>query len=107
MAAVERWSFAGDQMKRIKLDEDRIQSKRRAFAADDAPDLATPKWREKSAQADVMQGTRILKRGRPVAERRKVFATIRLDEDVISYFRAGGPGWQTRVNAALRKVIGG
>jgi uncharacterized protein (DUF4415 family) len=48
-----------------------------------------------------------VKRGRPVADHRKVSATIRLDEDVIRYFRAEGPGWQTRVNAALRKVIGG
>jgi uncharacterized protein (DUF4415 family) len=79
----------------------------RSFAADDAPDLATPEWREKFARADVMQGTRIVKRGRPAAERRKVSATIRLDEDVVRYFRAEGPGWQTRVNAALRKVIGG
>jgi uncharacterized protein (DUF4415 family) len=38
---------------------------------------------------------------------RKASATIRLDEDGIRHFRAEGPGWQTRVNAALRKVIGG
>jgi uncharacterized protein (DUF4415 family) len=37
---------------------------------------------------------------------RKVSATIRLDEDGVRHFRAEGPGWQTRVNAALRKVIG-
>jgi uncharacterized protein (DUF4415 family) len=78
-----------------------------SFMADDAPDLSTPIWREKFAEADVMQGKRVVKRGRPLAERRKVSATIRLDEDVIKHFRAGGPGWQTRVNAALRKVMGG
>jgi uncharacterized protein (DUF4415 family) len=27
---------------------------------------------------------------------------IRLDPEVLSAFRAGGPGWQTRVNAALK-----
>ena len=27
---------------------------------------------------------------------------IRLDPDVLSAFRSGGPGWQTRVNAALK-----
>jgi uncharacterized protein (DUF4415 family) len=37
---------------------------------------------------------------------RKVSATIRLDEDGVRHFRAEGPGWQTRVNAALRKAIG-
>ena len=28
--------------------------------------------------------------------------TLRLDEDVVDHFRAGGSGWQTRLNAALR-----
>jgi uncharacterized protein (DUF4415 family) len=79
----------------------------RSFASDDAPDLSTSEWREKFARADVMKGMRVVKRGRPIAERRKVSATIRLDEDVIKHFRADGPGWQTRVNAALRKVMGG
>ncbi|SDC84418.1 BrnA antitoxin of type II toxin-antitoxin system [Sphingomonas sp. YR710] len=32
--------------------------------------------------------------------------TIRLDHDVIEHFRAAGPGWQSRVNAALRSVAG-
>jgi uncharacterized protein (DUF4415 family) len=82
------------------------KSMKPSFATDDAPDLSTPNWREKFTQADVMRGTQIIKRGRPVAERRKISATIRLDEDVISHFRAEGPGWQTRVNAALRKVMG-
>ena len=27
---------------------------------------------------------------------------IRLDREVIGAFRAGGPGWQTRLNAALK-----
>jgi uncharacterized protein (DUF4415 family) len=27
---------------------------------------------------------------------------IRLDPDVLSAFRAGGPGWQTRLNAVLK-----
>ena len=28
---------------------------------------------------------------------------IRLDNDVLAAFRAGGPGWQTRINVALRE----
>ncbi|MFN3433835.1 MAG: BrnA antitoxin family protein [Sphingomonas sp.] len=28
--------------------------------------------------------------------------TLRLDQDVIAKFRATGPGWQARINAALR-----
>jgi uncharacterized protein (DUF4415 family) len=29
---------------------------------------------------------------------------IRLDPDVLDHFRAGGPGWQSRINTALRKA---
>jgi len=48
------------------------------------------------------------KRGRPVGSvsaTRKASTTIRLDEDVMSAFRATGAGWQTRINAALREVV--
>ena len=41
------------------------------------------------------------------AERyRKRRVTIMLDPDVIEHFKAEGRGWQTRVNAALRKAAG-
>lgn len=33
--------------------------------------------------------------------------TIRLDQDVIEHFKAGGTGWQTRINEALRREITG
>jgi uncharacterized protein (DUF4415 family) len=46
-------------------------------------------------------------RGRPpVRDRAKQQVTLRLDPDVIDKFREGGPGWQSRINAALRKVVG-
>ena len=32
--------------------------------------------------------------------------TLALDADVIDRFRAGGPGWQGRINEALRKAVG-
>ena len=40
-------------------------------------------------------------RGRPMGSD-KESTTIRFDRDVLAAFRAGGPGWQTRMNAALR-----
>jgi uncharacterized protein (DUF4415 family) len=46
------------------------------------------------------------RRGRPVLETPKKQVTLRLDQDVFDHFRAGGPGWQTRINEALRKVAG-
>ena len=46
-------------------------------------------------------------RGRPPSRNRaKQQATLRLDPDIIERFRADGPGWQSRINAALRKVAG-
>ena len=41
------------------------------------------------------------RRGRPVGSD-KESTTIRLDRDILAAFRASGPGWQTRINAALR-----
>jgi len=43
--------------------------------------------------------------GRPLSDRPKQQVTLRLDADVIEHFRATGPGWQTRINAALRECL--
>ncbi len=32
--------------------------------------------------------------------------SIRIDRDVLDYFQEDGPGWQERINAALRKAAG-
>jgi uncharacterized protein (DUF4415 family) len=32
--------------------------------------------------------------------------TLRLDQDVLEHFQGSGPGWQDRINEALRKAIG-
>jgi uncharacterized protein (DUF4415 family) len=46
-------------------------------------------------------------RGRPPQRARaKQQVTLRLDPDVVERFRADGPGWQGRINAALRKAVG-
>jgi uncharacterized protein (DUF4415 family) len=31
--------------------------------------------------------------------------TLRIDQDVLEFFREDGPGWQDRINAALRKIV--
>lgn len=46
-------------------------------------------------------------RGRPPVAEPKTRVTLRLDGDVIEYFKTKNPkGWQTRVNKALRKAAG-
>lgn len=44
------------------------------------------------------------KRGRPTGSA-KTQVTLRIDTEVLERFRAGGPGWQTRINEALRRAI--
>ena len=67
---------------------------------DDIPEL-TDEW---FARAKLHVGGVPVRRGRPKAEKRKALLSVRLDEDVIAHFRATGPGWQSRINDALRKA---
>ncbi|MCD0501972.1 BrnA antitoxin family protein [Bordetella petrii] len=48
---------------------------------------------------------RARKPGRPPAARTKVQLTVRYDRDVVEAFKAGGPGWQTRMNDVLRNWL--
>jgi uncharacterized protein (DUF4415 family) len=36
----------------------------------------------------------------------KELVSLRIDQDVLEYFQEGGPGWQDRINDALRKAAG-
>jgi len=47
----------------------------------------------------------VRRRGRPRGES-KTLITLRLDKDVIAALRAGGDGWQSRINALLRAAVG-
>ncbi len=44
--------------------------------------------------------------GRPRIDNPKQQVTLRLDPDVLEKFRASGKGWQSRINAELRKALG-
>ena len=44
-------------------------------------------------------------RGRPRKDTPKEKVTLRLDADVVDFFRADGAGWQTRLNSVLRSAI--
>ncbi len=43
-------------------------------------------------------------RGRPAGSNKQL-VSLRIDRDVIERFRSGGPGWQSRINEALRKAV--
>ncbi len=48
----------------------------------------------------------MLRRGLAPQGAQKESVTIQLDADVIKHFKAGGQGWQNRINEALREWIG-
>lgn len=60
-------------------------------------DAANPPWSEE------LLGPPVRRRGRgPQKAPTKVSTTIRLDADVLAFFRARGKGYQTQINDALR-----
>lgn len=92
---------------------------KKAVDDDDEPivDDENPEWTE----ADFARAKRldeipeladladlVRKGGRPKLpdEVRKRRITLMLDPDVLEHFKADGKGWQTRINAALRKAAG-
>ena len=36
----------------------------------------------------------------------KELVSLRIDRDVLDYFQESGPGWQERINEALRRLAG-
>jgi uncharacterized protein (DUF4415 family) len=54
--------------------------------------------------ADLYEGDKLIRRGRPPSANRKSAVSLRLDPEVVAHFRRSGRGWQSRINAALRKV---
>ena len=72
-----------------------------------------PAWSDEAfSRAELRHGDTVLRpaqgtltrRGRPPSTNAKRQVTLRLDADVIDHFRSGGPGWQSRINAALKKA---
>jgi uncharacterized protein (DUF4415 family) len=68
---------------------------------DDAPELGDDFFEH----ADLYEGTKLIRRGRPRGSGRKIAATVRYDQDILDAFRATGKGWQTRMNDALREYV--
>jgi len=68
---------------------------------DDAPELLNDFFRH----GELRHGDRLIRRGRPpLSGKPKTAITLRLDEDVVSAYRETGEGWQTRINADLRRA---
>ena len=48
-----------------------------------------------------LRGQRGPQKSKPVKAR----VSLRLDPDIITHFKKHGPGWQSRINATLRKAL--
>jgi uncharacterized protein (DUF4415 family) len=55
--------------------------------------------------AAFMTGMTPSRRGRPKLDAPKVEIKIRLDATTVEHLRGSGPGWQTRVNALLARMV--
>jgi uncharacterized protein (DUF4415 family) len=55
-------------------------------------------------RAEIRHGNRIIKRGRPPLEHPKEAVKLHLDHATLAAYRKTGSGWQTRINADLRKA---
>ena len=69
---------------------------------DDAPEL-TDAWFDKATLK--VDGQPVNRGGRPRGSN-KAQVTLRLDRDALDRMKAGGPGWQSRINDAIRKAAG-
>ncbi len=56
-------------------------------------------------EAAFMEGMTPSRRGRPKSDSPKVEIKIRLDAATVEHLRGTGPGWQTRVNALLARLV--
>ncbi len=63
---------------------------------------ATPRA---EATSDVAQVVRHIARRELPAAPRKEAISLRLDAEVLDWFRSRGPGYQTRINAVLRAYM--
>lgn len=78
----------------------KLTTKSKWIDPDDVPHLD----RDWFKRAEIREGGKLIRPGRPKAAAPKEAISLRLDPDVLSHFRATGPGWQSRINAALRKA---
>ena len=76
---------------------------------DDAPEWPDEAW----DRAELAIGGKVIrkatgtltKRGRPpLGDEPKQQVTLRLPRDVLGHFKAGGPGWQTRISDILERA---
>ena len=74
-----------------------------ATKRDDVKPELDDSWFE---EADGYIGETLVRRGRPRSDNPKQPVSLRLDRDVVDWFKRRGDGWQTRINDELRRIAG-
>jgi uncharacterized protein (DUF4415 family) len=77
----------------------RKKSVRTSTGSDDLPEI-TEQW---LAGADLYDGKKLVRRGRPPLENPRKLLSLRLQPQVIAKWKASGPGWQTRMVKVLEQ----
>jgi uncharacterized protein (DUF4415 family) len=75
------------------MPDDRI---RRPMTSRDAAEAAFKAATTKPAELPTKQ---------PAIPHAKETVSLRIDRDILDHFQEAGPGWQDRINDALRKVV--
>jgi uncharacterized protein (DUF4415 family) len=75
------------------------KSVRTSTSSDDLPEI-TAEW---LAGADMYDGKKLVRRGRPPLENPRKLLSLRLQPQVIAKWKASGPGWQTRMAKVLEQ----
>ena len=90
-------------------DEEEAEIQRQIAQDPDAPELTEEDWAQARPATEVepeLVEWSLRTRGKQKAPTKELIS-IRLDPDITEYFRAGGPGWQTRLNDTLRRAVFG
>jgi uncharacterized protein (DUF4415 family) len=90
------------------LTEEEEAGVQRGIAADpDNPEWTAEDFKRAKPFAEVFPDLSESRRVRgPQKEPTKVAVSLRLTREVVERFKAAGPGWQTRMDEALKKAAG-
>src|SRR5215831_10422209 len=91
---ITRSQFSDKTLARTKMPADRT---RRTTSSRDAAEAAFKAATTRPAE---------LPPKRPTIPNAKELVSLRIDRDILDHFQDAGPGWQDRINEALRKVVG-
>lgn len=56
-------------------------------------------------RAEIRIGDKVIRSGRPKSRDPKMHVSLRLPRHVLDHVKAGGPGWPTRIDRALRDHV--